>query len=188
MFEYAVHTKEVAGYFGPVENAPYMNEINKLIEEKALRGEEIILKHGKPAFSLYGEYTHLYSRSSGNCGLDWWENRVRYVRRFGHAPKWTGLLLTIADGQVCYAERVMQTLSGALSDKTVKALICLPFDVPPEFEFLFGPAFAVFRRIHRMILLGQIIDDDDEGLGDDGIQTILEIAEEGVEDGEDGTK
>ena len=106
------------------------------------------------------------------------ENRRRYVRRLEGSLRWTGLLLTIADGQVCYTERVAQTLSGAPSDKTVKEWICLLFDVPPDFEFLLGRANLVLRRIHRKITLGPRIDDDDEGLADDEVPTTLEVADE----------
>ena len=65
-----VQAKEVAGFFGPVENAPYKIEMNKFVKEKVLRGEEIILKRGKPALNLYGDCTHLYAQSSGKCWLD----------------------------------------------------------------------------------------------------------------------
>ena len=77
------------------------------------------------------------------------------------------MLLTASDGQVCHEDRVKQTLSNAPSDKTVKELICLLFDVPPGCEFQLGRANAVLRLIHRMITLGPLIDDDDEELGYD---------------------
>merc|ERR1712050_117304 len=47
----ATRRKEVAGYTGPDATAPSM--------------EEIILKNGKPAISLYGDHTHLYINHSG---------------------------------------------------------------------------------------------------------------------------
>jgi len=64
----AVRSKEVAGYSGPEETAPSMEEMNKLIEEKVIRKtlEEIILKNGQPALTLYDTATtHLYIQPSG---------------------------------------------------------------------------------------------------------------------------
>jgi len=64
----AVRSKEVAGYSGPEETAPSMEEMNKLIEEKVIRKtlEEIILKNGQPAVTLYDTNTvHLYINPSG---------------------------------------------------------------------------------------------------------------------------
>jgi len=64
----AVRSKEVAGYSGPEETAPSMDEMNKLIEEKVIRKtlEEIILKNGQPALTLYDTATtHLYIQPSG---------------------------------------------------------------------------------------------------------------------------
>jgi len=64
----AVRSKEVAGYSGPEETAPSMDEMNKLIEEKVIRKtlEEIILKNGQPALTLYDTNTvHLYINPSG---------------------------------------------------------------------------------------------------------------------------
>merc|ERR1712149_138837 len=63
----AVRTKECDGYTGPDEVAPSMEDMNKLITtevvEKTL--EEIKLKNGKPAVSLYGDHTHLHINPSG---------------------------------------------------------------------------------------------------------------------------
>merc|ERR1711959_719233 len=63
----ATQRKEVAGYKGPDATAPSMEEMNKLIEEKVIKKtlNEIILKNGKPAFSLYGAHTHLHINPSG---------------------------------------------------------------------------------------------------------------------------
>jgi len=63
----ATRKKECAGYTGPDETAPSMEEMNKLIEEKVVRRtlEEIILKNGKPAVTLYGAHTHNYINPSG---------------------------------------------------------------------------------------------------------------------------
>ena len=70
-----VHSTEVAGYLGPGEIAPYMNEVHKFIEEKVIAGEEIILMNGLPATNLYSDRTHLYI--PGICWLDWMKNRRR---------------------------------------------------------------------------------------------------------------
>ena len=92
------------------------------------------------------------------------KNRRQHVRRLGYAPEWTDLLLTYADGQVCWEEWAEQTLSA----KMVKNVIWLLSHVPPHSEFQLGRAHAVFGRIHRMLKLGHLnIDDDAEGLGDD---------------------
>mmetsp|Transcript_63861 Transcript_63861/g.169046 ORF Transcript_63861/g.169046 Transcript_63861/m.169046 type:complete len:459 (-) Transcript_63861:131-1507(-) len=63
----AVRSKEVAGYSGPEETAPSMADMNKLIEEKVIRKtlEEIILKNGQPAMTLYDSTVHLYINPSG---------------------------------------------------------------------------------------------------------------------------
>merc|ERR1719510_351391 len=63
----ATRKKEVAGFAGPDETAPSMAEMNKLIEEKVIRRtlSEIILKNGKPALTLFGDFTHLYINPSG---------------------------------------------------------------------------------------------------------------------------
>merc|ERR1719450_411992 len=63
----ATRSKEVAGYTGPDATAPSMEEMNKLIEEKVIKKtlEEIILKNGKPAITLYGSHTHLHINPSG---------------------------------------------------------------------------------------------------------------------------
>merc|ERR1739845_255366 len=58
---------EVAGYKGPDMTAPSMEEINKLIVEEVVKKtlEEIKLKSGKPAISLYGAHTHNYINPTG---------------------------------------------------------------------------------------------------------------------------
>jgi len=63
----ATRCKEVAGYKGPDATAPSMEEMNKLIEEKVIKKtlEEIKLKNGKPAITLYGSHTHLHINPSG---------------------------------------------------------------------------------------------------------------------------
>merc|ERR1712039_527071 len=59
--------KEVAGYTGPDATAPSMEEMNKLIVEEVVKKtlQEIILKNGKPALTLFGDHTHLYINPSG---------------------------------------------------------------------------------------------------------------------------
>merc|ERR1712040_25073 len=63
----ATRCKEVAGYTGPDATAPSMEEMNKLIVEKVVKAtlEEIKLKSGKPALSLFGDFTHLHINPSG---------------------------------------------------------------------------------------------------------------------------
>merc|ERR1712232_560607 len=63
----ATRYNEVASYSGPDATAPSMEEMNKLIVEKVVKKtlEEITLKNGKPAISLYGDFTHLYINPSG---------------------------------------------------------------------------------------------------------------------------
>merc|ERR1711977_521652 len=64
----ATRRKEVAGYTGPDETAPTMQEMNNLIVEKVVKKtlEEIKLKNGKPAISLYDEKTtHQHINPSG---------------------------------------------------------------------------------------------------------------------------
>ena len=152
--------KEVAEYMGPGDDAPGMEEVDKLIEEKVIRGREFILKHGLTELTLYSDRSHLYSQSSEKCWLLWMKDRRRYVRRVGCSWGWTGMLLTGSDSPVFYEEQVEQTLSACTM---VKDLIWLLFDVPPDLEFQPGRANAACGHIHRMLKPGHlIIDDDDE--------------------------
>jgi len=63
----ATRVKEVAGYSGPDATAPSMEEMNKQIEEKVIKAtlNEIILKNGDKAITLYGAHTHLHINPSG---------------------------------------------------------------------------------------------------------------------------
>merc|ERR1712195_150185 len=63
----AVRSKECAGYKGPEMHAPTMEMMNKHIEKDVIVKclEEIKLKNGKPAVSLYGDHTHLHINPSG---------------------------------------------------------------------------------------------------------------------------
>merc|ERR1712018_232425 len=63
----ATRRKEVAGYTGPDATAPCMQEMNKLIVEEVVKKtlQEITLKNGKSALSLFGDHTHLYINPSG---------------------------------------------------------------------------------------------------------------------------
>merc|ERR1719372_25370 len=58
----ATRRKEVAGYTGEDATAPSMEEMNKLIVEEVVKKtlEEITLKNGKSAITLFGDHTHLY--------------------------------------------------------------------------------------------------------------------------------
>jgi S-adenosylmethionine synthetase len=63
----ATKVKEVAGYNGPDAIAPSMEEMNKLIVEEVVKKtlQEIKLKNGEPAITLFGDHTHLYINPSG---------------------------------------------------------------------------------------------------------------------------
>merc|ERR1712085_26702 len=63
----ATRRKEVAGYTGPDATAPSMEEMNRLIVEEVVKKtlQEIKLKNGKSALTLYGDHTHLHINPSG---------------------------------------------------------------------------------------------------------------------------
>merc|ERR1711971_594800 len=63
----ATRCKEVAGYTGPDATAPSMEEMNKLIVEEVVKKtlQEIKLKSGQTAMSLYGDHAHLHINPSG---------------------------------------------------------------------------------------------------------------------------
>merc|ERR1712194_156856 len=63
----AVRSKECAGYTDAEMTAPSMEEMNKLIVEKVIKAtlEEIKLKNGKAALSIYGDFTHLHINPTG---------------------------------------------------------------------------------------------------------------------------
>jgi len=63
----ATRRKECAGYTGADETAPSMDEMNRLIIEEVVKStlSEVILKSGKPAISLFGDFTHLHINPSG---------------------------------------------------------------------------------------------------------------------------
>merc|ERR1712241_940012 len=63
----AKRSQEVAGYTGPEMGAPSMEEMNRLIVEEVVKKtlQEIILKNGQPAISLFGDHTHLHINPSG---------------------------------------------------------------------------------------------------------------------------
>merc|ERR1712196_177708 len=63
----ATKCKEMEGYTGPDEVAPSMEEMNKLITKEVVEKtlEEIILKNGKPALTLYGAHTNTHINPSG---------------------------------------------------------------------------------------------------------------------------
>merc|ERR1719199_1271340 len=63
----ATKCKEMEGYTGPDATAPSMEEMNKLITKEVVEKtlEEIILKNGKPAITLYGAHTNMHINPSG---------------------------------------------------------------------------------------------------------------------------
>ena len=62
-----MRSKECEGYKGAEMTAPSMEQMNKEIEEKVIKRtlEQIKLKNGQPAISLYGSHTHLHINPSG---------------------------------------------------------------------------------------------------------------------------
>ena len=65
MFGHADELPEVTGYPDQVETTPSMNGLGKFIKEKVIGEEEIILRGGMPALSLYGGRTY----PQGGAGL-----------------------------------------------------------------------------------------------------------------------
>merc|ERR1712238_380545 len=63
----ATRCKEVAGYTGPDATAPSMEDMNKLIVEEVVKKtlDEIKLKNGNSAITLFGDHTHLHINPSG---------------------------------------------------------------------------------------------------------------------------
>merc|ERR1711907_342066 len=63
----AKRSEEVAGWTGAEAVAPSMSEMNNLIVKEVVVKclEEIILKNGQAAVTLYGEHTHLHINPSG---------------------------------------------------------------------------------------------------------------------------
>merc|ERR1711966_563836 len=63
----AARCKEVAGYSGADETAPTMEEMNKLIVEEVVKKtlDEIKLKKGSSALTLFGDFAHLHINPSG---------------------------------------------------------------------------------------------------------------------------
>merc|ERR1712110_1395701 len=68
----ATRKKEVAGYTGPDSTAPTMKEMNDLIVEKVVKRtlQEITLKNGDTALTLFGDHTHLHINPSGKIIID----------------------------------------------------------------------------------------------------------------------
>merc|ERR1712096_500455 len=63
----ATRTKECAGYTGPEMTAPSMDDMNKAIVEEVVKAtlNEITLKNGQTALTLFGDHTHLHINPSG---------------------------------------------------------------------------------------------------------------------------
>merc|ERR1712054_29174 len=63
----AKRSEEVAGWKGEDEVAPSMSDMNDLIEKNVIRKclDEIILKSGASALTIYGDHTHLHINPSG---------------------------------------------------------------------------------------------------------------------------
>merc|ERR1712166_517155 len=63
----ATRSKEVSGYTGEEATAPSMKEMNRLITQEVIVKtlEEITLKNGESALTLFGDFTHLHINPSG---------------------------------------------------------------------------------------------------------------------------
>merc|ERR1711970_90885 len=63
----ALRSKEVEGWTGEEATAPSMARMNELIVSEVIVKclEEITLKNGKPALTLFGDFTHLHINPSG---------------------------------------------------------------------------------------------------------------------------
>merc|ERR1712070_1106746 len=63
----ATKCKEMDGFEGEDATAPTMEEMNKLITKEVVEKtlEEIILKNGQPALTLYGAHTNMHINPSG---------------------------------------------------------------------------------------------------------------------------
>merc|ERR1711904_164895 len=63
----ATKCKEMEGYTGADATAPSMEEMNQLITKEVVEKtlEEIILKNGQPAITLYGAHTNMHINPSG---------------------------------------------------------------------------------------------------------------------------
>merc|ERR1712166_1341267 len=63
----ATRSNEVSGCTGEEATAPSMEEMNRLITQEVIVKtlEEITLKNGQPALTLYGDHTHLHINPSG---------------------------------------------------------------------------------------------------------------------------
>merc|ERR1711937_530050 len=133
----ALRSKECDGYKGPEMTAPTMEMMNKHIEQDVIVKclEEIKLKNGKPAVSLYGDHTHLHINPSGkfiiggpqgDAGLT---GRKIIIDTYGG---WGahGCVHLSADGEVGGEERPQQTRARAavVRDRRCEALVSLRRD------------------------------------------------------------
>merc|ERR1712176_1365235 len=120
----AVRSKECAGYTGPEMTAPSMEEMNKLIVEEVVKKtlDEIKLKNGKSALTLFDDSTHLHINPTGkfiiggpqgDAGLT---GRKIIIDTYGGWGALGGVHLP-SDGKVCREERPLQA-------RTRAALVC----------------------------------------------------------------
>merc|ERR1712203_658885 len=86
----ATRCKEVAGYTGPDATAPSFEEMNKLIVEEVVKKTlaEITLKSGKPALSLFGDFTHLHINPSGRLEKQQLSHQVGRLKPRAEALHW----------------------------------------------------------------------------------------------------
>merc|ERR1712122_273925 len=138
----ATRCKEVAGYTGPDETAPSMEEMNKLIVEEVVKKtlSEIVLKNGEPALTLFGDFTHLHINPSGKYPTKVDRSAAYICRQMAKSAVKSGLCKR-ALVQLSYAIGVAKPLSlfvetygteqGALTAEDITNVIKIAFDCRP---------------------------------------------------------
>ena len=125
--------------------------MHKFIEEKVTgdTGEEIILKNGTPALSLYDDRTHTYTAPPGRCWLDWGKHHHRHVRR-------------------SLSDKTAKDLICLLFDDSSDPWLQLG-----RVNAVCGRNHRMIQLGHNCI------DDDDEGLGDDDARSSGGVVQDG---------
>merc|ERR1711988_312203 len=145
----ALRSKECDGYKGPEMTAPTMEMMNKHIEKDVIVKclEEIKLKNGQPAVTLYGDHTHLHQsfwevhhwRPTGRCWPHRPQDHYRHIRWLGRSWRWSflwqgpyqgrsfGCVHLQADGQVCCEEWSLQACACPtfLCHWRSQAIVCI---------------------------------------------------------------
>merc|ERR1712203_1312166 len=138
----ATRCKEVTGYTGPDATAPSMEEMNRLIVEEVVKKtlEEIKLKNGDSALTLFGDHTHLHINPSGKFPTKVDRSAAYICRQMAKSVVKSGLCKR-ALVQLSYAIGVAKPLSlfvetygteqGALSADDITNVIKIAFDCRP---------------------------------------------------------